>query len=153
MAKSETLAHTSWAALVDLDADALAELRTGGSQLVECGVRWDAVVISPLARGLAALDVLGLPRDAGHPVIADYSRHELIVQVPAGAAFYGGAHIQGIRTLSRGTWLLVPAGPTGSYAAAWLSAPTRHGARYVDPARLREAVHVADEQRVTDAPC
>ncbi|MER7819994.1 hypothetical protein [Streptomyces sp. NPDC096153] len=150
MAKSENTAHTRWASLLEPDAQTLEELRragNGATQLTQCGVRWDAVVIAPLERGLASLDALRLSRDAGYPVIADYARHELIVQVPAGTAFYDCASVQGVRTLTRGSWLLVPLGRFGADAAAWLSRPTPAGARYVDPARLREAVHTADEER------
>jgi hypothetical protein len=115
------------------------------TRLAACGVAWDAVVIAPLRRGLAALDVLGLPTHGGYPVLADYTRRELIVQVSVGT---GAAceDVPGVRVLTRGAWLLVPTGPHGSYCASWLSTPDPFAARYVDALALREAV-LADADR------
>ncbi|MER7316256.1 hypothetical protein [Streptomyces halstedii] len=157
MAKSQNTAQPGWAALLDLDADTYERLRYAGrsaTDLVAVGQAWDtvsegweALAIAPLARGLAALDCLGVPLDAGFPVIADHSRSELIVLVEAGAAGPLG-ELQGVRALRAGTtFLLVPFGPQGAYHAAWLSRPTAGMARYVDPAALRDAVLVAEAER------
>jgi hypothetical protein len=158
MAKSQNTARESWAAYLEPDAETAAHYShagPGATQLTACGEGWDAVVIAPLERGLAALDALDLPPDVGHPVIADYSRCELIVQVPAGTA-HRCAGIQGVRPLSRGSWLLVPTRETadaGTWLAAWLSPPSGLATRYVDPASLREALLTADEERVARARC
>jgi hypothetical protein len=66
-----------WTGHLDPSAEALRALRGGMTRLVDCGVHWDAVIIAPLARGLAALDMLGLGLDDGHMVIADRNRQEL----------------------------------------------------------------------------
>lgn len=137
-----------WAAFLAPDAETLRRLlhaRPETTKLTECGRDWDAVVIAPLSRGLAALDVLGLPLERGYPVIADHSRHELIVQVPVGTAWRAEG-VQGVRALSRESWILIPAGPTGSYVATWLSRPSPC-APYVDPEGLREALLAVDERR------
>jgi hypothetical protein len=114
------------------------------TELTRCGVEWDAVVIAPLERGLRCLDLLGLPLDAGCPVIADYVRGELVVQVALGT---GGAAagLPGVRVLSEDSWLLVPSAGRGAYPAVWLSLPSP--GRYVDVAALREALLGAEEER------
>ncbi len=147
-----------WAPFLDPDGSTLDRLRhagPGSTSLVPVGSawdtvggRWEALVITPLERGLAALDALDLPLDGGHPVIADHARSELIVLVPEGTAARavdGGP--QAVRALTAGTWLVVPHGPTGRYVAEWLSRPTPGGARYVDPVRLCEAVLAAEARR------
>ncbi|EST17971.1 hypothetical protein M877_39885 (plasmid) [Streptomyces niveus NCIMB 11891] len=147
-----------WADFLNPDDETLDRLRhagRGATSLAAVGTpwdtvggRWEALAIASLERGLAALDVLDLPLDAGHPVFADHARSELIVLVPEGTAARavdGGP--QAVRALTAGTWLVVPHGPTGGYVAAWLSRPTRGGGRYVDPVRLCEAVLVAEALR------
>ncbi|MFD0355662.1 hypothetical protein ACFVHW_18295 [Streptomyces sp. NPDC127110] len=122
--------------------DALSRERwascTRRTELVACGTEWDAVVIAPLERGLAALDRLELPLKAGHPVIADYVRLQLIVLVPAGTGHH--CDLPGIRVLRGGTWLLIPSGTHGTAAATWLSPPAPHAPRLVDACRLRTAL-------------
>ncbi|MFH8986389.1 hypothetical protein [Streptomyces varsoviensis] len=161
MAKSQNTAQPSWAALLDLDADTYARLRYAGrsaTDMVAVGQAWDtvpagweALAVAPLARGLAALDCLGLPLDGGFPVIADHGRCELIVLVEEGAP--GPlAELQGVRVLRSGTsFLLVPFGEVGGYHAAWLSRPTSGRARYVDPSALRDAVLAAEAERAEHA--
>lgn len=104
--------------------------------------RWDAVVITSLRRGLAALDLMGLPMDHGYPVVADYLRQDLIVQVPSGSA--RDCTASGTRALSAGSWLLLPADPSreGSICSTWLSRPA--GNRYVDVPALCEALKRLD---------
>ncbi|MGW7064852.1 hypothetical protein ACWGHM_41060 [Streptomyces sp. NPDC054904] len=143
-----------WADFLTPDDETLDRLRhagRGATSLVAVGTPWDtvggqweALAIASVERGLAALDVLDLPLDGGHPVFADHARNELIVLVPAGTAVEGP---QGVRALTPGTFLVVPHGPSGGFVAAWLSRPTRGGARYVDSARLCEAVLVAEARR------
>ncbi|MEV0281301.1 hypothetical protein AB0I22_33635 [Streptomyces sp. NPDC050610] len=85
----------SWSSLAQPDArthDALLAAREHATRLVACG---DAVVVAPLERSLAALDLLSLRRTTGHPVVADYWRHELIVLVPAGSS---GARVRTARS-------------------------------------------------------
>lgn len=153
MASPEKTPET-WASLLSPDESVLDTPRRGATSLVAIGTAWDtvgagweALVIAPLERGLWALDALDLPLDGNYPVIADHSRSELIVLVPAGTAaraVIGGP--QGVRALTAGSYLLVPNGPSGAFMAAWLSRPT-YQARYVDPVPLCEAVLVAESRR------
>ncbi|MFF0487240.1 hypothetical protein [Streptomyces sp. NPDC004435] len=128
MAKSQTPVTPMWAALHVPDDNTLARLRgagIGSTWFIACGGGRDAVVISPLQRGLAALDELGVPVEDGHSVLADHSRQELIVVVEDGWAHLW-EDVPGVRVLSLGSWLLVPApGTEGSFAAHWLSCPAR----------------------------
>ncbi|MFG2291825.1 hypothetical protein [Streptomyces sp. NPDC048603] len=129
-----------WAALLTPDGTRRASWAGGAHQteLLACGTTWDAVAIAPLEHGLAALDRLGLPLEAGYPVLADYVRRELIVLVPAGTARLCRA--PGTRALGHGTWLLVPAGRHGAPSSAWLSEPDHRTPRLVDADRLRDAL-------------
>ncbi|MFF3460436.1 hypothetical protein ACFYXH_40400 [Streptomyces sp. NPDC002730] len=128
MAKSRKPVTPTWAALLVPDDNTLARLRaarSGATRFVQCGGGRDAVVISPLQRGLAALDALTLPVEDGHTVLADHSRQELIVVVEDGW-MHLWEEIPGVRVLSLGAWLLVPVpGSDGSFAATWLSRPTQ----------------------------
>ncbi|MEU7238402.1 hypothetical protein [Streptomyces chrestomyceticus] len=152
----------SWASHVDPDRETLARLLHAGTfatALVAVGDPWDrvgreweAVVVASLARGLAALDVLALPADEGYPLIADHSRSELIALCRRGAAsgvFADGP--PGVRVLTSSSYLLVPTGQWGGYAAAWLSRPQAGGSRYIDPSELREAL-LSAEARHAAAP-
>ncbi|MEU6285008.1 hypothetical protein [Streptomyces sp. NPDC047028] len=125
MAKSPKTAPT-WAALHvpdDKTSNRLRTARVGSTRLVECGGGRDAVVISPLQRGLAALDALGVPVTAGQSVLADHWSQELIVVVEDGWAHLW-EEVPGVRVLSLGSWLLMPVpGAEGSLAAHWLSCP------------------------------
>ncbi|MFB9454541.1 hypothetical protein [Streptomyces antimycoticus] len=110
---------------------------------MDCGLEWDAIVIAPLQRGLAALTRLSLPIDRGYPVLADYVRQELIVHVPAGTARRCTAH--GTRSLTTGSWLLMPTGQRGSISATWLSTPHPTQPRFVDPGELSDALRHIDQ--------
>ncbi|QKV97120.1 hypothetical protein HUT19_40090 [Streptomyces sp. NA02950] len=131
MAKSSNSVTSTWGALHAPDAQTFGRLQNAGSgatRLVACGGGRDAVVISPLQRGLAALDGLDLPVEDGLSVLADHMRQELIVLVEDGSAPLW-ADVQGVRVLSLGSWLLVPTpGGDGSLAAAWLSPPKHNTA-------------------------
>lgn len=134
----------TWAALLDPTAEVFFEFRHGHSTWAACGRCWDAAAIAPLERGLAALDELALPLDGGYTVIADHARQELITYIPCGTgAILDG--LKGVRVLGRGTDLLVPAGPYGTFAAAWLSRPHDDGDEpFIGPARLRTALLAVD---------
>ncbi|MGD6765973.1 hypothetical protein ACOKM5_44330 [Streptomyces sp. BH097] len=133
MAKSKKPITPTWGGLLDLGSSTFDELRTAGSgatRLVQCGGGRDAVVITPLQRGLAALDRLGLQVEDGYSVIADHIRQELIVLIASGTTS-DWDDTQGVRVLSHGHWLLVPQpGGDGSLAAAWLSRPKTAGPRH-----------------------
>lgn len=140
MPKAET--GPGWSALVEPEKAAWSS-SPYGTRLVNCGVEWDAIVIAPLQRGLAALTRLGLPMGCGYSVLADYVRQELIVHVPAGTAHRCTA--QGTRSLTTGSWLLMPTGPRGSMSATWLSTPHPTRPRRVDPGELSDALRQVDQ--------
>lgn len=127
---------TRWSALAEPSQAVIGATRSrlANTTMTSCGVTADAVVIAPLARGLAALDVLYLPMSQGYRVIADYIRQELIVEIPCGdgAALHG---LQGVRVLGEGGWLLTSARPPGVLSAAWLS--HSKNAAGLDASRLR----------------
>ncbi|MFF2548360.1 hypothetical protein ACFVUY_38185 [Kitasatospora sp. NPDC058063] len=139
----------TWSALVTPDEAMVHDARhlttRSSTALTACGVGWDAVVVAPLHRGLAALDVLAVPLDAGLPVLADYARSELAVLVEPGTG-HMAAGAPGVRVLTRGSWLLVPTRGRGVLAAAWLSGPDAEGC--VEAAALRGALLRADVERV-----
>lgn len=132
------------------DTEMERRLSVGGlsdTTLTAAGTSWDAVVVAPLERGLAALDALDVPLDAGFGVYADYRRYELIVLVAPGAAAAEVSDVQGVRVLARGSWLLMPTHGDGTWEAATLSRPAGLRPRYVDPARLCAAVVAVDAAR------
>ncbi|WP_229839722.1 hypothetical protein [Streptomyces rubiginosohelvolus] len=87
-----------------------------------CGQSWDAVAITPISLGLAALTALRLSPRRGYPVLADHLRDCLYVMVPPGTGS-AAAGLPGVRVLSDGHQLLIPHPGTGSPAAHWVSAP------------------------------
>jgi len=137
----------AWSELIEPGADVRhnTQFRCAATKLSPCGVIWDAVVVAPLERALAALDVLGLPTD-GHPVLADYTKQELAVLIPQGS---GGAlaGLPGTRVLTRGAWLLTPGGRRNCEAATWLS----RGEQYVDARALGEALLATDARRAAQS--
>ncbi|MFD0351845.1 hypothetical protein ACFQ0M_48905 [Kitasatospora aburaviensis] len=103
-------------------------------------------MVAPLERGLAALDVLGVPPEAGYQLLADYARQELVVLVPVGSAGPLAA-VSGVRVLSRGAWLVVPALRLKShYVATWLSSRGEDGP-LLDPVVLADGLRLADAER------
>lgn len=138
-------ADPPWSALVEPEEAARTSRDSSPyvTRLVDCGLEWDAIVIAPLKRGLAALTRLSLPIDRGYPVLADYIRQELIVHVPAGTARRCTAH--GTRSLTTGSWLLMPTGQRGSLSATWLSTPHPTRPRFVDPGELSDALRHIDQ--------
>ena len=145
------MTDSTWSALLRPDetlANTLLNAPQERTSLIPVGTRWDAVVISPLERGLAALDLMRLPREGGYHVIADYSKEELITWVnPAQSGACMG--LPGVRVLRLGGWLLVGDTAPGTWAAAWLSGPVRGAAtpNLIDPLELREAIRTADAER------
>lgn len=125
-------AYTGWPTLprsTGMDATAF----------VPCGVSWDAVAL-PLARGLAALDALALPIDAGYQVVADYYRAEVYVLVHPRTGHL--CAMPGVRVLTVGSWLLVPGSPlAGVSSATWLGEVAPDRGRLVRAARLAKALH------------
>jgi hypothetical protein len=138
-----------WSALVEPDEQIVHESQymatSSAAELTECGLTWDAVVVAPLQRGLLALDALAVPVDAGLPVLADFTRYELVVLVEPGTG-RAVAGLPGVRVLSQGSWLLVPTRGQGELAAVWLSGPGEAG--YVEASALREALLRVDVERV-----
>ncbi|CAM5675616.1 hypothetical protein [Streptomyces mordarskii] len=145
-------ATLQWSALVEPEESALRSWDSAPyvTRLVGCGLEWDAVIIAPLERGLAALTRLGLPMDRGYPVLADYVRQELIVHVPAGTARRCTAH--GTRSLTTGSWLLMPTGQRGSISATWLSPPHPTRPRFVDPGELSDTLRQVDQTGLLPPP-
>ncbi|MEW1616501.1 hypothetical protein [Streptomyces sp. NPDC088744] len=155
MASSENTTASRWvASFHDPDDEMARRLRAGGlsaTALTAAGASWDAVVIAPLERGLAALDALDVPLDSGFGVYADYRRYELIVHVAPGTAADEVSDVQGVRVLSRGSWVLMPTNGDGTWEAATLSRPSGFRPRYVDPVRLCAAVLAVDAERGASA--
>ncbi|MEU3902036.1 hypothetical protein [Streptomyces sp. NPDC045251] len=151
MASSENTTASGWVtSFRHPDAEMERRLRVGGlsaTALTAAGTSWDALVIAPLERGLAALDALDVPLDSGYGVYADYRRYELIVHVAPGTAAAEVSDVQGVRVLSRGSWVLMPTNGDGTWEAATLSRPTGLRPSYVDPARLCAAVLAVDAAR------
>jgi hypothetical protein len=128
MAKSrKTPPRPTWVALATLSserADALARASAWSTRLRRVGRNHDVVVL-PLERGLAALDTQNVPVEDGFGLIADYPGGKLIALVERGWANLW-TDVDGVRVLSVGSWVLVPADVTtspGSWAATWLSRP------------------------------
>ncbi|MCB5166523.1 hypothetical protein LG634_16960 [Streptomyces bambusae] len=172
MANSQNSFSPSWASLLPLDNETYARLITARRQearLVPCGAGRDAVVIAPLRRGLAALDAMQLPVEAGYSVLGNWFRQELTVVVEEGWTHLWEG-VPGVQVLSVGHWLLVPVDPDGgTLAASWLSRPETITPRLwreapegpslagvsarVDPRELREALSAVDQGcRVAVAP-
>ncbi|WP_141747208.1 hypothetical protein [Streptomyces agglomeratus] len=86
-----------------------------------CGDAWDALVITPIGLGLAALDRMGADVRRGYPVLADHIRDRLYVMVPADTGHT--AQGPGMRVLSRDQQLLLPCTEHGTAASHWISAP------------------------------
>ena len=149
MANFEKTTPAGWvASFLDPDDEMKRRLSVGGTtDLTEAGKTWDAVVVAPLERGLAALDSLDVPLNSGYGVYADYRRHELIVHVAPGSGAEGRIDVQGVRVLSRGSWVLMPRSGDGTWEAACLSRPTALFPRYVDPVELGASLLAVDAER------
>ncbi|MEV6425033.1 hypothetical protein [Streptomyces sp. NPDC051662] len=106
-----------------------------------CGRTWDAVAITPIARGLDALVALRISPRRGYPVLADYVRDQLYVMVPPGT---GGtaAGLPGVRVLSDGYQLLVPDTAHGTPTAHWVSPPRDSSPVLVRPDRLTHHLRI-----------
>ncbi|MEU1895758.1 hypothetical protein [Streptomyces pristinaespiralis] len=102
---------------------------------VECGGHWDAVAITPMVRGLDALAAMRLGPRSGYPVLADVVRDVLYVLVPSGTG-NAAASLPGVRVLTTGNQLLLPATDHGTPAAHWISPPREVSPRLVRADRL-----------------
>ncbi|MEV6048798.1 hypothetical protein [Streptomyces xanthochromogenes] len=121
--------------------------QSGRTDWMACGVTWDAVSISPMPVGLAALSAARTDPRGGYMVLADHVKNVLYVLVPPGT---GNAceGIVGVRVLSRGYQLLVPERPEHSTIAAdWISHPAGD-----KPARLVQAEQFAAHLRDLTTP-
>ncbi|MFI1890481.1 hypothetical protein [Streptomyces jumonjinensis] len=147
-------AHTPprWGQFLDVGPEQHAALKHGSYRLAACGAGWDVIVVAPLVLGLAALDVLGLVPGTGHGVVADRSRRELLVLVPPGTALPADGGVpEGVRLLSRGSWVALPCGLLGTWAASWVGGPVLGEVRHVDAGALMRAVSAADADRSAGA--
>jgi hypothetical protein len=102
---------------------------------MECGRSWDAIAISPITPGLDALAAMHLGVRSGYPVLADLVRDIVYVLVPPGTGSTATG-LPGVRMLSTGTQLLLPATDHGTPAAHWISPPLDVPPRLVRPDRL-----------------
>ncbi|MFD3932645.1 hypothetical protein [Streptomyces sp. NPDC058614] len=107
-----------------------------------CGKAWDAVAITPLDRGLEALAALGTGPRSGALVLVDHLRGVLYVMVPPGSGDVL-AGLSGVRVLSDGNELLMPATYDDSTASADLISYPRDG----EPPVLVPADQLADRLR------
>ncbi|MFD7867591.1 hypothetical protein [Streptomyces sp. NPDC059783] len=136
MAQSRKAPTTTWQRLAQPSDRLLSQWRHRPELTYweACGRRWDAVAITPISLGLAALSALRISPRRGYPVLADHLRGCLYVLVPPGTGITA-AGLPGVRVLGTGHQLLVPAPGAGSPAAHWISAPG-DGALLVRPDRL-----------------
>ncbi|MFD7169238.1 hypothetical protein [Streptomyces violascens] len=147
-AKTQTTTPT-WHDLAQVSDRKRQLWRTGGNHTdwMACGIAWDAVAITPMATGLAALGSTRTGTRCGYLVLADHLRNVLYVLVPPGT---GGAcdGILGVRVLSHGYQLLVPTPPEHSNIVAdWVSHPPGD-----KPPRLVQAEQLAAHLRDLTPP-
>ncbi|MET9016908.1 hypothetical protein ABZX74_39530 [Streptomyces olivaceoviridis] len=107
----------------------------GRTHWVACGLTWDAVAISPITHGLDALVAMRVGPRRGYPVLADHLRDQLYVLVPPGTG-RTAAGLPGVRVLSDGFQLLMPAGQHSSPVAHWVSPPRENTWPLIRPDRL-----------------
>ncbi|MGW1037852.1 hypothetical protein ACWD4Z_37410 [Streptomyces antibioticus] len=124
MAQSSKASTTTWQRLAQPSDRLLARWRHRPelTHWEACGRGWDAVAITPISLGLAALAALRISPRRGYPVLADHLRDQLYVLVPPGTG-KAAAGLAGVRVLGTGHQLLVPRPGAGSPAAHWISAP------------------------------
>lgn len=91
------------------------------------------MAIAPITLGLDVLAAMRLDPRGGHPVLADFVRPQLYVLVPPGTGS-AAAGLPGVRVLTGGSQLLVPATTHGTPSAYWLSPPPEGAAPRLVPA-------------------
>ncbi|MGW3200024.1 hypothetical protein ACWDBD_36765 [Streptomyces sp. NPDC001118] len=153
MAKSrKSPLRPTWAALAVPSGD-LQNASSWSTRLRRVDRQRDVVVLS-LDRGLAALDAQNLPVEDGYCLIADYLSNRLIAVVECGWANLW-THVDGVRVLPSGSWVLVPADATtsrGSWAAAWLSRPPVPGIDLSTEAGVEESPVECDPDSLDELP-
>ncbi|MFR0356879.1 hypothetical protein [Streptomyces sediminimaris] len=131
-----------WLASVAPDPEACRrrwERDPQGVALLPAGKAWDVLVL-PSGLGHPTLDVLTRILDRPGPVLADFGDARMGFFVPAGtAARWLGT---GIRTVGRGTWIVVPYPGRTTGGLRWLVPPDGSGT-LTDPALLELAMHEA----------
>ncbi|MEU2098722.1 hypothetical protein ABZ741_21575 [Streptomyces globisporus] len=136
MAQSAKTSSPTWHRLAQPSDRLRAQWVRGDDRTrwVACGRTWDAVAV-PIPRGLDALVAMRVSPRRGYPVLADHLRDQLYVLVPPGS---GGAAagLPGVRVLSDGFQLLMPAGQHGSPVAHWVSPPRNGAPPLIRPDRL-----------------
>ncbi|MGV9884466.1 hypothetical protein [Streptomyces sp. NPDC003006] len=111
------------------------------TQWVACGDLWDAVSITPMDTGLAALTALRAGTCRGYPVLADHLRDVLYVLVAAGTGS-SCVGVPGVRVLSRGHQLLIPSSEfDGTAVAHWVSSPREQPPALVGADQLAAHLH------------
>lgn len=93
---------------------------------IPCGKEWDAVAIAPVDRGLEVLAALRIGPRRGALVLVDHLRGTLYVMVAPGSGDVL-ADLPGVRVLSGGSELLMPATYDDSTAVADLISHPRGG--------------------------
>uniref|UniRef100_UPI002F90EABD hypothetical protein n=1 Tax=Streptomyces sp. NBC_01562 TaxID=2975879 RepID=UPI002F90EABD len=93
---------------------------------IPCGKDWDGVAITPMERGVDVLAALRIGPRRGALVLADHLRGTLYVMVAPGSGDVL-AGLPGVRVLSSGSELLMPATYDDSTAAADLISYPRGG--------------------------
>ena len=93
---------------------------------IPCGKEWDAVAITPMERGLEVLASLRIGPRRGVLVLVDHLRGVLYVMVAPGSGDVL-AGLPGVRVLSGGSELLMPATYDDSTAVADLISHPRAG--------------------------
>ncbi|MEV0097343.1 hypothetical protein [Streptomyces sp. NPDC050738] len=141
-------ASPSWYELAQPDDRKRAKWSYGLNRTAwsSCGQAWDAVAITPSGRGLDTLAGLRIGPYVGALVLVDHVRGVLYVMVPAGSGDVL-AGLPGVRVLSVGNELLLPASYDHSTEAADLISHPRDG----DPPTLVPAEKLAEQLRAHPA--
>ncbi|MFL4910919.1 hypothetical protein ACJ6WF_49480 [Streptomyces sp. MMS24-I2-30] len=119
MAKSPKRSAPSWHELAQPGTGKRAQWARGlnRTRWFPCGRAFDAVAVTPMDRGLDVLTKLRIHPRRGCLVLADHVRNVLYVMVPPGTG-HVLTGLPGVRVLSDGSELLMPATYSDSTAAA-----------------------------------
>lgn len=110
-----------------------------GIALLPAGRVWD-VLILPSELGHPTLDVLSRCTDLIGPVLADYGDSRMGFFVPPGTA--AGWVATGVRSVGRGSWVVVPHPGRTASGVRWIVPPDGSGT-LTDPAVLELSMHEA----------